>query len=326
MVAPVVQGEGHFERVTHAPLGWHADTEPAYQAEEERHEAAEERRLLYVAATRAERLLVVSTYPEKPNDGPWAPLYEPLEAADVPALTVPDAEPPASRTAPAPDLEAARADRGARVEARARPSFAVTAVTDGASEEEGLAVEAGGSAEFGEGLHDLLEHLVRRRADPPSFDDAALRAALERDGADAGPAAVRRLRAMLSAFRESTIWTDLEAAPAVHTEHPFAHRTVQDAGGDAEEHVRRGTIDLVYRGDDGAWTIIDYKSDRVGPAASRADLEAALGPDHEYRRQVRAYAAAWTALTGDPVGRAGLWFADAGTVVPVDPEGVPSAP
>ena len=319
MVAPVVQGEGYFERVTHAPLGWHADTDPAYQAEEERHEAAEERRLLYVAATRAERLLVVSTYPEKPNDGPWSPLYEPLTTADVPALSVPDAEPPASRTAPAPALEDSRTDRQARMEARSRPSFAVTAVTEGSSDDEGLAVEAGGSSEFGTVLHDLLEHLVRHRADPPSFDDDALRAALRRTGADADPSAVRRLRSMLAAFRESAIWTELGVAAAVHTEHPFARRDTDETGTGREDRIQRGTIDLVYRVDD-AWTIIDYKSDRVGTGASRKDLAVALGPDHAYRRQVRAYAAAWVALTGEPVGRAGLWFADAGAVVPVDTE------
>ncbi|MEF8795061.1 MAG: 3'-5' exonuclease, partial [Salinivenus sp.] len=316
MVAPVVQGEGYFERVTHAPLGWHADTDPAYQAEEERHEAAEERRLLYVAATRAERLLVVSTYPEKPNDGPWSPLYEPLKAADVPALSVPDVEPPASRTAPAPALEDSRTDRQARIDPRSRPSFAVTAVTEGASDEEGLAAEAGGSSEFGTVLHDLLEHLVRHRADPPSFDDSALRAALDRADADAGPPAVRRLRRMLSAFRESAIWAELGVAAAVHTEHPFARRDPGETGTGPEDRIQRGTIDLVYRAD-GPWTIIDYKSDRVGTGASREDLAAALGPDHAYRRQVRAYAAAWVALTGEPVGRAGLWFADAGVFIPV---------
>jgi ATP-dependent helicase/nuclease subunit A len=314
VVAPVVQGEGHFERVTHAPLGWHADSDRAYQAEEERHQAAEERRLLYVAATRAERLLVVSTYPEKPDDGPWAPLYEHL--ADAPALSVPDVEPPAAQEAPAPDLAAGRADRRTRLDRQSVPSYALSSVTDGT--DAGIEVaptEEGGSREFGTVLHALLEQMVRHRPEPPTFDDAALRHGLEREGAEASPAQVQRLRAMLEAFRASRIWAELRTADPFYAEHEIAHHR-HDSGTTPEETVLRGTIDLAYRRDDG-WVLVDYKSDRVGTVSAEA-LAEALGPDHPYRRQVRTYVAAWRALTGEPVARAGLWFADAGAVVPVD--------
>jgi len=314
VVAPVVQGEGHFERVTHAPLGWHADTDPAYQAEEERHQAAEERRLLYVAATRAERLLIVSTYPEKPDDGPWAPLYEHL--ADAPALSVPDLEPPATRDAPAPDLERGRADRQARLDRQSTPSYALSSVTG--ETDPGIDVATmgeGGSRAFGTVLHALLEQMVRHRPDPPTFDDAALRHGLERHGAEASPAQVRRLRAMLESFRASRIWAELRAADPVYAEHEIAHHR-QEAGPPSEETVLRGTIDLAYRRDDG-WGLVDYKSDHVGTVSAEA-LAEALGPDHSYRRQLRAYVAAWTDLTGEPVARAELWFADAGAAVPVD--------
>ena len=315
IVAPVVQGEGHFERVTHAPLGWYADTDPAYQAEEERHEAAEERRLLYVAATRAERLLVVSTYPEKPDDGPWSPLYEPLDAAGVPDLSVPDVDPPAARTAPAPDLEESRAARRDALARGGRPTYAVRTVTDGETGEEGLGGGEGEGREFGVVLHHLLEQQVRHHPAPLSLSDAALRRALERADAAGAPAQVRRLRRMLETFRGGKIWDELRGATAVRTEHPVAQQRRREDAEPGEEIVR-GTIDLLYRRD-GAWTLVDYKSDRVDPAARRDDLASALGPDHPYRHQVRAYATAWTALMGEPVGRAGLWVAEAGVFVPV---------
>jgi len=316
VVVPVVQGEGYFERVTHAPLGWHADTDSAYQAEEERHRAAEERRLLYVAATRAERLLVVSTYPEKPDDGPWAPLYEHL--GDAPALSVPDVEPPATQEAPAPDLEAGREERRDRLERQSVPSYEHTSVTE--DEEAGVAIGPegdGGGRAFGVVLHNLLEQMVRHRSDPPTVDDAALRHGLEREGAEASPAQVRHLRAMIGAFRASRIWAELPEADPVYAEHEIAHRR-HDPDSTPEETLLRGTIDLAYRRDDG-WVLVDYKSDRVGTASAGA-IAGALGPDHPYRRQLRTYVAAWLDLTDELVAQTGLWFADAGTFVPVDAE------
>jgi len=143
IVAPVVEGEGYFERVTHAPFGWYEDTDRAFKAEEKRHEEAEERRLLYVAATRAERLLVVSTYPEKPGDGPWSPLYEHLDEAEVPELSVPEAEPPQPTGVPAPDLDHNREERTRRLKTRAEPTYSVTSVTDAKSETASLSTDEG---------------------------------------------------------------------------------------------------------------------------------------------------------------------------------------
>ncbi|WP_105013396.1 UvrD-helicase domain-containing protein [Salinibacter sp. 10B] len=311
IVAPVVQGEGYFTRITHAPLGWHDDTQASYRGEEERHEAAEEHRLLYVAATRAERLLVVSTYPEKPNDGPWAPLYEPLQAADVPALAVPEGKPPIPPRAPAPDLEEHRTRRTERIATQSHPSYTYTFVTD---EKEGgalLRAEAGYGREFGTAMHRLFEQVVRHRLTPLEVSDDVLQHVLEQEDAEVTEATVRRLRSMLVAFQESWIWEELQAASELHTEHPFARQMTDSEGGESSEQILRGDIDLLYRRDD-TWTLVDFKSDRVDDAEG---LATALGPNHKYRRQVRAYVEAWTDVTGEPVGTSGLWFADAGTFV-----------
>jgi ATP-dependent exoDNAse (exonuclease V) beta subunit len=68
--------------------------------------------------------------------------------------------------------------------------------------------------------------------------------------------------------------------------------------GEVDNEIRRGTVDLLYRRK-GAWTIVDFKSDRVETAAG--NLEEALPAGHPYREQVRAYRAAWA----DVHGRAG---------------------
>ncbi|WP_158666510.1 UvrD-helicase domain-containing protein [Salinibacter altiplanensis] len=316
VVAPVVKGESYFERVTHAPLGWYDDTEQAFKGEEERHEEAEERRLLYVAATRAERLLVVSTYPEKPNDGPWSPLYDHLEEADVPELTVPDADPPEhTTTVPAPDLESSKTDREQRLNAHSKSSYSITSISDEKPEAGPLSDDGYGAA-FGTVLHQLLEQQVLYRSDPPTFPEAELKNVLANKGGKGTEEAAGRLRAMLSAFRDSKIWKKLLSASTVHTEYEFAYVTTNgELSEGKQDKIRRGTIDLLFK-DGEEWTILDFKSDRIGPGVD--DLDAALGDDHPYREQIRLYEAAVADLIGEPVKRAALWFADTDTLIEVE--------
>ncbi len=318
LVAPIVQGSGYRSRVTHPPLGWAEATgeqEEAFRAREERHEAAEERRLLYVAATRAQKLLVVSTYPDKPNDGPWAPLYPHLDAADVPALEAPELDgSEEEERAPAPRLEEQRAERDARIRRGAQPSYRDETVTGAKTGRPGDALHPdshrdGYGDAFGSALHVLLEQCVQARHEDPSLSDAVVKAVLRQEGAEADREQVRRAVSMLERFRNSPIWDALGHADRVYTEYPLAHTTT----GDSVPVVRRGIIDLAYRRE-GAWRLVDYKSDRVAEGAPEA-----LPADHLYAQQIRTYAEGWTSVLGEPVGRAGLWFADAGThVVVVD--------
>ena len=54
--------------------------------EEKLYQEAEKERLLYVAATRARDILVVSTYSEKPEGRSWSEFYPFME--DVPVLKI----------------------------------------------------------------------------------------------------------------------------------------------------------------------------------------------------------------------------------------------
>jgi ATP-dependent helicase/nuclease subunit A len=310
LVAPIVQGEGYREHVTHPPLGWDdpAGNGDGFKAAEERHEEAEERRLLYVAATRAERLLVVSTHPERLIDGPWSPLYDHLDEADVPELTVPDADPPEQTTsAPAPDLESGKTDREQRLNAHSKSSYSITSISEEKPEAGPLSDDGYGAA-FGTVLHLLLEQQVLYRVDPPTFSEAELKNMLESEGGEGTEEAAGRLRAMLNAFQESRIWEELQSASTVHTEYEFAHVPTGGESSDGkQEEIRRGTIDLLFKNGE-EWTILDFKSDRIGPDVE--DLDAALGDDHPYREQIRLYQEAVDDLIGEPVKRAALWFAD----------------
>ncbi|MFP4227978.1 MAG: UvrD-helicase domain-containing protein [Salinivenus sp.] len=310
LVAPVVQGEGHYQRVTHPPLGWHEERDPGFEALEARHERAEEHRLLYVAATRAANLLVVSTYPEKPDDGPWAPLYPHLEAAGAAPLT-PSIEPPQrDRAARAPDLEAAEDEREHRLHEAGRPSYQTRSVTE--TEDDTLPSSedlTGYGTAVGRAVHRLLEQCVRRRAEGASVSASEARQALRAGGAEAPaeqvPLVLRLVRSVLS----SVLWDEVAAAPVAYAEYPLAEVQAGDP-----PVVRLGQIDLMYRRETG-WGLVDFKTDRLaGPPVD------AVPPRHPYRRQVRAYAALWRRQTGEPVTRAGLWFADAEQFVSVDPD------
>jgi len=320
LVAPIVQGSGYRRQVTHPPLGWDSPAdglEEGFRAREERHEAAEERRLLYVAATRAQKQLVVSTYPEKPNDGPWAPLYPHLDAAEVPALERPTLdeggrELDSALRAPQPDLDAHRTERDRRIRDAAQPSYLQATVTGDKSgrPEDALHPERGqdgyGDA-FGAALHVLLEQVVQSRHTDPQPSEGLARSLLTRQGAEASAEAVARLQRMTQRFLDSAIWTEVQGADTVYTEYPLAHLE----GGETSPTIRRAVIDLAYRLDKG-WVLIDYKSDHVG------EVSTAVLPDgHAYRQQIQAYAENWWAVCKSPISRAGLWFADDATQVVV---------
>jgi len=312
VVAPIVQGRGYRQRVTHPPLGWEkpeGDREESFRASEERHEAAEERRLLYVAATRAQDLLVVSTYPEKPDDGPWAPLYPHLDDADVPILSDPDVDAPTERpNAPPPQLQDEQADRKARIERLSRPSYRTDSVTrddhglSGSTLTPEQATDGYGEA-FGRALHRLLEYCVQAPR-PTSVPDASVvKATFFQEDAEATHETVQRATRMIERFLESRLWATLTTADPVYTEYPVAH-TIRDEDAPL---VQRGVIDLVYRRE-GAWTLVDFKSDRVA-----GTLPNALPDDHPYAQQLRAYAEAWASVVTEPIQDVGLWFADVGT-------------
>jgi len=308
VVAPVVQGEEHYRRLTYAPLDWHDESTTAFRVQEEGHEAAEEDRLLYVAATRARKLLVVSTYPEKPEDGPWAPLYPYLDAAEVPALNPPSVDVSTVSTAPAPDLEATRADRNARIKSRGQPSYKIRSVTQSAKDDgDRWGGTDGFGRSFGRAVHELVEVCVRRRTSVSTISRReAVKALQEADAENAddwGQDAQRLVNDLLA----SALWREVVTASTVFSEYPIVRQMES-----APPVVLRGVVDLLYRRAEG-WGLVDVKTDKV-----ETSDPSPLPEDHAYREQVRTYTALWHDVTGEEVTRAGLWLADSAEFVPVE--------
>jgi ATP-dependent helicase/nuclease subunit A len=280
------------------PAGWedHQNQERAYVE-------AEQRRLLYVAATRARDLLVVSR-PAKVGgrSGPWQmlePYLAKASALEVPPVAVPPA--PTLPDLSAGARAAAQAVRDARLETLRAPSWQVESVTGTAHRagpyghplQEGKTREPDTGMAWGSLIHFLLEHAMRgpqrdrahleRLATWFAFDKPELRRVI--------PEALDTVAGVMTA----EFWQQALAAEERAVEVPFAVR-VEEAG--TVPHLLHGVIDLAFKTAAG-WTLVDYKTDQLG-----AGIDALAA---RYAPQIRAYADHWSAQLNTPT-RAGLHF------------------
>ncbi|MBP7707352.1 MAG: UvrD-helicase domain-containing protein [Candidatus Aminicenantes bacterium] len=333
---------GFATKTVSQPLGWEESA-----GEERLYEKAEEDRLMYVAATRARDLLVVSAYAGDLGERrSWGPLEDGL--ADVPELAgeapapVEEARPRRGRRSAIVGLEEARTARAALRKRMAEASLAgaihetVTSVARRDSEPPAWA--KGGLGRWGSEVHVMLRTLGERREGPGGWpvpgDDALVRMA--RDvlvAADQSSADAPDLAAHVAGIVRSEFWGRAMKASRRLFEVPFAVRVapgdpgyddlapgpgaVAAAGGrpvvaaPGAPVFLSGAVDLLFEEEDG-WVIADYKTDRL-PAvlagAGAADREAALaGLVALHAPQVRLYARFWRGLTGEPVKEAGLYF------------------
>ena len=289
------------------PPDWDAKCE--IEAEFEKAEAT---RLLYVGATRAEELLVVSIKRNANGKatGPWAAL-EPYLGAELPhpapAAVAVTPSPPAISA----DLEAAAASRAERRAAAAVPTTASVSVTALAhSTGEKPAWESTGRGmSWGRVLHGVLEALMRDAKVDVRAVAANLLAEEERPAGE-----LEEVANLAADVARSPLWARARAARRTLVEVPFAIDVPREELGLASGPPRvvlQGAIDLVFEEDDG-WVLVDYKSDAVTPQ-NRAGLV------RFYTPQVDTYRRWWEKLTGRPT-RAGIFFAQTG-----DTEWVPDS-
>ena len=304
----------------------------AYTALAEREkvmDASEQRRLLYVAATRARDHLVVSCFGHLRNkDGsPAAVLLGPvvdalpeLQAAgegctDGGVRVLPRDEPPG----PADDDEAPGADaaslreawRAARHELLARSCRPAPATSPSGLEHLDEDVRPGGpGAPPGRAAALALGAAAHRALQVCDLDDhASLAAAAAQAAAEAGrpDLAAETAELALACWRSAPVRAAARAAAAdagaVFREVPI--------GALIDGVVVQGAVDLLYRDGD-AWVVVDYKTDRA------ADPDGLL---ERYGPQGAAYAVAVERATGGVVREVVFVAARAGgreVRVPVD--------
>jgi ATP-dependent helicase/nuclease subunit A len=298
----------------------------AWDAEKAQKEA-EEKRLLYVAVTRARDHLIVpvpcpqekagpmlsALYPSLPALDPQCPEGAQLDGCFVRDGAVlgelPQVEPPLRADAPVEQVDAALAERGAWVQEReaqaavARAALEVFPATadegdepppgdvSGADDRPLIAGGPTGAAtDKGKAMHLALELLDLAR---PGDVEATVRAACILHGVEA---AAGEVRAMVDACLASPVVARARAAEGVWNEVPYTVRV--------PEGYATGRIDVVFREGDNL-VAVDWKSDSVGPTQVQAAAEG-------HRKQAEAYVQALEATTGLAVSEVVFVFARAG--------------
>ncbi len=286
----VEKGKKWAWRVIAQPDGW-----DEREAIEKSFEDAERDRLLYVAATRAKSMLVVS---ECGRGSTWTKLgpFLTRDLSDVPRA--PLAEPfPSLRTAPKELAEYRRR----REERRARalsPGYTVVPVTSLAHDVSSLPPreKTGRGMSWGRVLHRLLEALMKNGSLDVRAYAVNLLAEEERPAAD-----LDEVLRVVEGVRSSALWRRALSARRQLVEVPFALEVDPSEVGSAEgpaQTILQGAIDLAFEEESG-WFLVDYKSDTIS-----GNLEALVD---FYSRQIALYRRYWEKLTGRPT-KAGLFF------------------
>lgn len=296
--------KGYQKEIIAQPPGWQV------LAERERlFMLAEQDRLLYVAATRAKQLLVISRYPDKPAIDPWSGFAESLQEA--PELEDVEWEPVLSQ-----EYRAAEDDEGKeQIDRLSIPSYRSASVTElakHAGTQPPRPIEGRGLA-FGSTVHRSIE-LLGKGAGMDELD-TSIAVIAEEEGLDSR--LMPEVKSMLEEVKESQIWRRALAAKTMLQELPFRtmriyevtvgvnsndhgdqESTYQD--GKAPDLLLKGVVDLLFEEEDG-WVIVDFKTDMY------ANGQLGLFSDF-YRPQVQAYASELERAFGLKVKEQGLYF------------------
>lgn len=287
-------------------LGQHADWD-AHEAAELPYLEAEEDRLLYVAATRAREMLVVSRWAEKPAEGAWGVLAACLHKA--PELPLPGnvVVPPVAALESSAATQAAAEQTRAVAHARTtEPSWAATSVTaeahhiarmtrsvDAEPDDPSKVVvastpshRADAGQAWGTLVHGLLEHAMRHQT--ATRDDLRRLAMWLTVEEPQLRVVIDEALDTVQAVAAGTFWAEAKAAPECHEEVPFAVREQVDG----IPTVCAGVIDLVHRTPEG-WKVVDYKTDRDGAEAESLPAK--------YAEQIARYEAAWRTFVTEKV-------------------------
>jgi len=212
------QKERYFGKdVLSRPHGWEdAAREEAF------YEEAEEERLMYVAATRAKNMLVVSTYGGKLTNRAWKLLDDNL--GNVEELSIPEPGATVSKEVveiSESDYRASLAAMDERLVRSAEPSYLIESVTSLAKGDETLPEwsRSGMGMSWGRAVHHVLD-VVGRDGDVDL--ELLARNALAAEGRDLGEK--WRLVDLIEAMRSSELWQRMVRAEEKYFEIPFSFK------------------------------------------------------------------------------------------------------
>lgn len=280
-----------------------------YLEEEYRYLQAEEIRLLYVAATRAKKMLIVSTM-DRNNDknNPWHLL---LEGISLQPLTVYDDvdvnEPVGKERIDVQEYEQLTNELNDWTSRLARPSYSKYSPTDDTKE---LLLdverESGGGIAWGKLIHEAFELVLR--------DEGEINKKVEQliDKESLPPSRKSEVLEIIEVFKSSPLYKQIQSAEAYYTELPFSFMAkvgdpLYPEGKEGDVYIS-GIIDLIYKKGNG-WVIVDFKTDRI---TKEEDIQKLT---NHYARQLQLYREAWQHMTKEMVTELKLYFIHANQLV-----------
>ncbi len=295
----------YYSEILARPQGWEE-----YEAAEKEYSAAEELRLLYVAATRAKNLLLISSYPDKPGKSPWNLLSKQLPACTMLDGTDLDKIPSLNllqeSDLPLEELEQARHE----FPGPGRPEHAASYTVDSVTTLKSIGPEpprimTGKGMSWGNVIHRLLEIYAVQK---PNYPKSTITRILEQEGRD--PAEAEEVMTLLSQIEETPFWQRVMASPRRLSEVPFS-AVNGDRWATQPEQIINGKIDLVFQEAQG-WIIADYKTDYIEDEEHLKELTDYYAP------QLQLYRQSWEQLGGGEVAECGLFFVAVGRWVEVE--------
>ncbi|MFQ5742894.1 MAG: UvrD-helicase domain-containing protein [Acidobacteriota bacterium] len=259
---------------------------------------AEATRLLYVAATRAERELVIS-FSSKAETSPWRTFYdyfdEHCEELNLEPVPAPQRRQLAHT---ATEILEEVEDVGRRRLESAAERYRISSVSTRVKPDDKrlFASDGGRGASWGNAVHQALE--AAGRGVGSERLRALCRTLLLKNDLDTDesgePVDLEELVSLVESVRASPTWKRAQRADRALFEAPFSVLVPATRSVDEPAEIIEGIIDLAFCEPDG-WVIVDYKTDVVEDAKL---LQRRL---EIYRDQVDLYAACWQGLTGERV-------------------------
>jgi len=273
---------------------------------------AEDIRLLYVAATRAKNLLVISSLNHKSNkNNPWLPLLKNIK--EEMNITVPEVkllkaeEEEKEKRSLFDGYKEIQKEYGQWMKDLSKSSYYEKKPTDFKDEEKHRkipTVDVGGTA-WGSAVHRILDYLVKEDSDEHLLSLHGEKA-LEKQGISLKRK--EELVGIVRKFKKSDLYQRLKKAEFKYSEVPFtiniepAHPLYTElAGQDSRPVILSGTIDLVFKETDG-WVVVDYKTDRPKNKKDYPELA------EVYQKQIAIYSQVWQDIAQEKVKEKVIYF------------------
>jgi ATP-dependent helicase/nuclease subunit A len=297
---------GFQDREIAVPLNWET-----YKNEELEYLTHEELRIIYVAATRAEKAFIISSNGSNKKN-PWNVLFEMENIEEVEVPEIEKVDKVSANEITFAEYQAKTVSMLAWLDQSKVKSFEHWTPTKDKDFSEVFEIEreAGGGKEWGTLIHDVFEKAVQGH-DVTKYIKAAL------SSNNISPSKEDEVITYLSNLRTSELWDEIQTADEVLTEVPFtlkvgkndslyAHITRNPE--DKHPFFVKGVIDLIYK-QNGEWKIVDYKTDRAKNIEDYEKLQ------NFYRAQLSFYKQAWEEITKEKVKRESLYFLEPNRVM-----------